>query len=172
MDLSASTLRYRLFRSPLQLEPLRILASRRADWQDWKVTFHVLGASHAVRLQRGETTLIELLACANVEGAPPVLLDLAGNTPQTACHHVAGLVCQVALVPFALEEGDALQGAFVRSDRLELAYAAPSGSPIPYTRIGWRLTERELTLETVHTYPEERIGIRSRSRFQREEAER
>ena len=170
MNLSASTLRYRLITGKLQLEPLRILTSRAAEWREWRVTFCILGASHAVRLERGDTSLTELLACAMPEGVANILIDITGSEPQKACRIAEGILCQVELFPFPLSEGDCLEGDFAAPDRLELAYPALNNVPTPYTRLGWCITERELTIETVHTYPEENLGIRSRSRFLWEEA--
>lgn len=169
MNLSASTLRYRLIEGPMQLEPLRILASRHADWGDRRITFCVLGASHAVRLEHHDGTLTELLACAALECESDVRMDLAGSEPQKACRIVADLLCRVELIPFALSAGESLHGAFAASDTLEVAYPAPSHAPTPYTRIGWRLSADALHVETVHTYPEENLGIRSFSHFRCEE---
>ena len=169
MNLSASNLRYRLISGPLELEPLRVLATRCMEWNGRSVTFCVLGASHAVCMQHGDTTITELLACCDLENRDDILLDIAGDPLQTACRIVAGLVCQVELIPFPLTEGDALRDDYPEANRLELAYPASADGPTPFTRIGWRIHEGALYVETIHTYPEERLGIRSRSRFCREE---
>ena len=156
----------------LSLEPLRILASRQTDWHEGRITFCVLGASHAIRFQHREQTLTELLACATLDRESDIRIDIAGNEPQRACRVVAGMICRVELKPFLLSEGEDLHETFADSDRLEVAYPALSHAPTPYTRIGWRITDDALWVETVHTYPEEKLGIRSLSHFRREEGQR
>ena len=47
-------------------------------------------------------------------------------------------------------------------DSLHEPFLLPTGD-IAWTRIGWRTTDSQLLVETVHTYPEEAAGIRSRT---------
>jgi hypothetical protein len=169
---STTTLRYALLTGPVALEPLRVLASRCILWSGWNVTFCVLGASHAVCLERGESRLTELLACAVGTGASVPVVQ--GNTDETTnlSLRAAGLCCEIALIPFALTEGaDLLRERTPHDSRLEIAYPFLADAGTPYTRIGWRITAAALHIETVHTYPEEGRGVRSRTVF-REETQR
>ena len=168
MIVSCAMLQYRLLEGPVTLEPLRILASRQRDWQGWQVTFYVLGASHAVRLEREGVVLTELLACALPEGEFQALAEREGHTSHHLCLAAHGLRCQARLMPFALQEGDRLRGEFLAENRLEVAYPTAPDGATPVTRIGWRLNDRELCIETIHTYPEEGRGVSSASVFTRE----
>jgi len=165
---SADALCYRLVQGPVDLQPLRVLAARCIKWGRWRVTFCVLGASHAVRFERAGIHLTELLTCAPPIGAPHVLAEQNGNMPAQFCRTAAGIACHACLAPFALTEGDALHGVFPPTNRLEVAYPSSPSASTPFTRLGWRLTTTTLEIETVHTYPEERQGVRSKTRFTQE----
>jgi hypothetical protein len=167
---STTTLRYSLLTGPVDLSPLRVMASRCVAWNGWRVTFSVLGASHAVCLERGEKRLTELLACAvGAESSVPLVLF---NTEETTNLRLCaqGLVCDVQLIPFVLTEDAELSRESEPDSRLEFAYPPYSDTVTPYTRIGWRRTAEALHVETVHTYPEERRGVRSRTVFWEEAA--
>jgi hypothetical protein len=160
-----TSLRYRLITGPTLLEPLRVLAERVIDVHSWRVSIFALGASHAIRMERGDALVTELLTCAPPAGGDALLLDEPGYVENLFETEVGGFKCGVCLTPFSLEEGDDLEGGFGPAERLEVAYAAPPGSPTPVTRVGWRLRPGGFAVETVHTYPEEGRGVRSRSRF-------
>ena len=164
-----SALRYSLLTEPVDLAPLHVLASRCVLWQTWRVKFCVLGASHAVCLERGADHLTELLACAvGNEGGIPVMQEETGKTTNL-CLSAAGLFCKVMLIPFALTEDAELSSESAPENRLEFAYPPQAEAPTPYTRIGWNVTADALYVETVHTYPEEGRGVRSRTVIREEE---
>ena len=171
-------LRYRLTTGLISLRPLRVLAEREMRWRDWRVRFLALGTSHAVVLERGEERLTELLSCAApLENANCLCLLEAGAEFAALSASAFGLDCRVALEPFSLDAGDSLQTVFAADSQMRIAYpssqtqgayAAASGASdelTPVTRIGWRVSPQELFIETVHTYPQEGRGLRSRSRF-------
>lgn len=199
-----SALRYRFLVGDVELTPLRVLASRTLPWNDWQITLHILGASHAVRLQRGDVILTELLTCLPPAETPDALLTLTTNTRREKSLKTHNLSCCVRLQRFSLEEGDALHhtppenllaltypllSSLARGTKEEEAYSplltkegsgavlSPlpqrSGEPgegagvrsLPVTRIGWRFANNQLLIETVHTYPEEGLGLRSLTRF-------
>ena len=167
-----TTLRYSLLTGSVELAPLRVLSSRCIGWKAWSVTFFVLGASHAVCLERGESRLTELLACAigtvGAGASVPVVQEDEGATTRL-CLRAEGLVCETLLMPFALTDSAELSWESDLSHRLEVAYPPHADAVTPYTRIGWRVTADALHVETVHTYPEEGRGVRSKTIF-REEA--
>lgn len=167
---STTTLRYALLTGPVALAPLRVLASRRVEWNAWEVTLSVLGASHAVCLERGESRLTELLACAVGVGASvPVVQGDAAETTHL-CLRAEGLTCEATLMPFALTEEAERRQEHDLPHCLEVAYPPHSDAATPYTRIEWRVTAEALYVETVHTYPEEGRGVRSRTVFKEEAA--
>src|SRR5947209_5466621 len=75
---SIAALRYRLVEGPVDLKPLRIVASREINWIEWTVRFVILGASHAVTLSRGGDSITELLTCAPPFG--PIRSIVEGKT--------------------------------------------------------------------------------------------
>lgn len=168
MNLATSHLRYRLLEGSVSLEPLRILAAHALEWRQWRVTFTILGASHAIRLEKGGLLLTELLACAEPTGSGRVLAQVA-EFPGTACYAAEGLLCRATLTPFPLEGDDRLQGDFAMERQLAVAYPTLPQGETPLTRLGWQATDRRLRVETVHTYPEERRGIRSLTVFEARE---
>jgi uncharacterized protein YbaR (Trm112 family) len=163
-----ATLRYSLLTGPVELAPLRVLAFRCVRWKAWSVTFSVLGASHAVCLERGESRLTELLACAVGKGPSLAILQEDGVQKTNYCLHAEGLVCEAEWLPFPLTEDAALSQQSAPENRLEVAYPPPAETATPYTRIGWHATAEALHVETVHTYPEEGRGVRSRTVFREE----
>jgi hypothetical protein len=171
MHHSASTLCYRLLDGLPCLEPFRILAAQTVAWRSWRTTFYVLGASHAVCLHREDAQITELLTCLPPDRTIPALAELAADAVRETCIDLRGLTCRVRLTPFALTEGDALRESFAEANQLAISYPASHGEPTPITRLGWRITGGQLSVETVHTYPEEGRGVRSRTLFISEEAE-
>ena len=138
------------------------------------MTFFVLGASHAVLLKRGETCILELLTClpqsfpqhTNLEEEESaVLLKSSAENPTQLCVLVDEVVCRVELTPFSLEQSEFLEGDFEAECQLEFGYPILAGDRTPMTRVGWRANENSLLFETVHTYPEEIKGVRSRTEF-------
>jgi hypothetical protein len=165
MQHSIYDLRYRLTPGHVELEPLRVLACRTAEWIDWRVTFHVLGASHAVVLERGGQTITELLTCRPAAGASNPLLDLACDDSATGCATRDGIECRVRISPMLLGDGDDLRTVVEPGCRMDYSFPARAGEQAPMTRIGWRVDGRALRVETVHTYPEAGRGVRSETVF-------
>jgi hypothetical protein len=163
---SASQLKYKLLIGPTDLRPLRILATQDFAWLGWRVCFHVLGVSHAVSFSSAERQVTELLTCSTVEPDREPSLTLSAERPGESCASIGGLVCRVRLQPFSLETGDHLEGDYSVTERLDVTFTGASAEVSPVTRIGWRVSGRALTVETVHSYPEEGRGVRSWSRFE------
>ena len=49
---------------------------------------------------------------------------------------------------------------------MDVFYPGGERREAPVTRIGWRIEPASLVVETVHSYPEQEMGVRSRSRFE------
>ncbi len=184
---------YQLVQGRVCLEPLRILARREVCWNGWRVAFHVLGASHAVTLERDDVCITELFTCAPVTTDAPVLAQSSGALPAALCPDVPGFGCRIALTRFALSEGDALKINMLEENTLAFTFphasaanapAYSTNAPVfganvaafetkastleaisPVTRIGWKMEGTALYIETVHTYPEENCGVRSETTF-------
>ena len=171
MNLSISALRYRLLDGIPCLEPLRVLERRAAYWQGWQVHCYILGASHAVCLEREGAYLTEILTCLPPGGSLRALAEAAADRPGAVCVAAHGLICRACLAPFALCEGDALCENFPAAGRLEVAYPCATGAPPAFTRLGWYGDGKQLRVETIHTYPEEGRGVRTRTEFFLQEVE-
>jgi hypothetical protein len=162
-----TALRYRLVAGDVELTPLRVLASRTLAWNDWRVTLHILGASHAVCLQRGDICLTELLTCLPPLATQNALLTLDADTHREDCLDASGLSCRLRLQPFSLDDGDSLRHTPSETSLVQ-TFPTPYSllpTPCPITRLGWRFIGDSLLIETIHTYPEEGRGLRSLTRF-------
>lgn len=175
---SIATLRYRLVSGEADLTPLQILETDTILWNGWRVSFFILGASHAVRLESGSACITELLTCAPPGTQDPASrphLDLPADLPNQACVTVTGLDCRVRLSVFPLSGDcgpniDRPVGSFEPHGRLSHIYPDPSGAALPLTWIAWRVEPGRLWIETIHTYPEEEQGVRSETLFELPEA--
>lgn len=159
-----NALHYRLIAGQVELQPLRILASRSLIWQDWQISLHILGASHAVCLTRGSRVLTELLTCLPPVETPDALLTLNATSDRESCIEAGGLICRVHLYPFSLSDGVSLCHT-PHENRMTLNFPSQETASTPITSIGWLGTEEHLLIETLHTYPEEGRGLRSLTRF-------
>jgi hypothetical protein len=164
---SVAALAYRLIEGPVRLEPLQVLASRTVDWDGWRATFFILGASHAVTLEREGRQLVELLTCVPPIAAVEPLLEAPGALSAERSAETSDLRAHVRLQPFLLRDGAGLSGRFGPQAHLALRFAASGTRPSADTEIGWDLIPGVLCVETVHTYPEEGRGVRTHTRFER-----
>ena len=162
---SVATLRYFLLAGRARLEPLRVLDSRRIAWGCGTVTFCALGTSHAVLVERGGAALTELLTCASGDLRARVVRQRAAGSDWSMSCTIDGLRCECRLSRFDLDGQARLRGRFRPADRLVFGYGAEGGVEEPMTHIGWRTGDRTLAVETLHTYPHEARGVRSRSVF-------
>lgn len=182
-DSPAYQLVHRVYAGAVDLAPLRILDSRTIDWAGLRVTFHVLGASHAVTIEGPGVHITELLACtAPPETSISPLLETpvcdwheAGS--KTASIDFGTMVNMVKMIAthWPQSEKDTLSGEYAPDSRLEVPFPAEPGHETPWTRIGWITSPvgaqpTVLRVETVHTYPEEARAVRTISKFTREAA--
>ena len=165
MQYSVDNLCYQLLEGPVCLESLQVMDKRSITWHNRHVTFYVLGASHAVFIETKQGGITELLTCAPITSAGRTFAE--GVITEGREWHITApeLICHIQVQPFALADGDALNGRFDKENSLAVAYPTYPTGPIPMTRIGWSLDQRYITVETVHTYPEEGHGARSRTVF-------
>ena len=162
---SAARLRYFLIEGRARLEPLRVFDSRRAAWAGRQVTFYALGTSHAVLVELEDSALTELLTCASGDIGARVIEQRAAGSDWSISGTIDSLRYDCRLSRFALDGNALLRGAFAPEDRLVCSYRVEGGAEEPVTHIGWRTDEHTLTVETLHTYPHEGRGVRSKSVF-------
>lgn len=159
-----SDLRFALLKSVSALGTARILASREARWNRDVVCFHVLAVSHAVVVHR-EQPLTELLTCGDYSSGGQPLAHVQIAAPCEFSTRVGRLGYRCRLEPFSLAGGDDLVGRFSPEQRMDVFFPGDDVRA-PVTRIGWQIEPACLTVETVHSYPEQEVGVRSRSRFE------
>ena len=159
-----SDLRFALLESMSSLGAARILASREVHWNGDLVCFHVLAVSHAVIIRR-EPPLTELLTCGDFSPRGQPLAHVQIDAPCEFSTRLGRLDYRCRLEPFSLATGDDLLGRFSPEQRLDVFFPS-EGVSAPVTRIGWQIERACLCVETVHSYPEQEVGVRSRSRFE------
>ena len=93
-------------------------------------------------------------------------LGYSQHFPYTASRTFDNLSYRCRLTPFDLCGRDGLQGPFSREDQITFKYHVEGDLEEPVTHIGWRGRENTLSVETVHTYPHEEQGVRSKSTFE------
>ena len=86
------------------------------------------------------------------------------SCPKDGVHLCLSYRCR--LTPFELCGGDGLQSEFSSEDRISFTYHTEGEFEEPITHIGWRGGDSTLSVETVHTYPNEGQGVRSESTFE------
>ena len=159
-----SDLRFALLESTSSLGGTRILASREVRWNEDPVCFHVLAVSHAVVVRR-ERPLTELLTCGDFSPSGRPLAHVQVGAPCEFSTRLGRLDYRCRLEPFSLAAGDDLLGRFSAEERMDVFFPSQDvGAPV--TRIGWHLERACLRVETVHSYPEQAVGVRSQSRFE------
>jgi len=159
-----SDLRFALLESTGSLGATRILASREVHWNGDLVCFHVLAVSHAVVIRR-EQPITELLTCGDFRPVGQPLAHVQIAAPCEFSTRVGRLDYRCRLEPFSLAAGDDLLGRFSPEQRMDVFFPSDDVSA-PVTRIGWQIERARLSVETVHSYPEQAVGVRSRSRFE------
>lgn len=163
---SLNNLSYRLVKGLPSLEPLQVLETRTIEWRGGLATFTILGASHAVTIDCGGEQTTEALSCIPLEHAGETLLEAPANAQGTYEACANGLIWKTTLSSFLLAEGEKLQGRFEET----LSYDFPSANEsTPITRIGWN-AGKMLYIQTIHTYPQEGLGVRSVTFIRREES--
>ncbi len=154
---SIENLTLHLINGTTALEPLRILDTQCVVWCGWRVTLMVLGTSHALHFQKGTQHWMEILTCIAPKRSENLLLEAQGGATGRYEQELCGLLWNITITPFALTGSDTLEGVF--EEPLTAKYPSTT-SQSPLTQIGWQV-EQALTIETLHTYPEEGKGVRT-----------
>lgn len=165
---SIHSLHYRLVSGEVALEPLHILKTRELIWHDWHVRIFVLGASHAVQLTQGETTLTELLTCLPPAGNSKPLYETSVAACRQKNLHAGGLTWGIRLWECTVENAEeALPiGTGVS---MEVEFPAVHSAEKPITRVAWRVHRGTLIIETLHTYPNQGRSVRSCTKIARKQ---
>jgi hypothetical protein len=145
------------------LKGLRIIDSRRRNWEDREVILYVLGTSHALTLRHEERQITELLSCRGRFGSDQCLAEMAAGDPFEVSTAVHGLRYQFRLTLHDLSGDNVLLDVYPREDEMCVSYPQQAEFATPVTRIGWRIEPGVLRLQTLHTYPEEASEIRTES---------
>ncbi len=167
---SSSDLKYRLVSGRVALEPMIVLDRRTISWGDWTVVFYVLGASHAMRIKRGKSQLTEILTCGGplISGNSIAEVGMGRAGCVSAVAHNLSFTCRIrseSLPTGKSSSGRMIPGEF---DNMEHEYPNPDLDVSSWTRLRWQVTDRNLRLETEHTYPHEGVSILSETTVTKE----
>jgi hypothetical protein len=158
----ADSLCYRIFDQPVGLEPLQILQSEQTQWRDWRVTYSILGASHAISLERGSDCFTELLTCLPPAIQSPALREFAVSDCRQDRVRLSDLEWDVRVWMCDWEETeDAL--LLLSRHTLQADFPAVYSPHTPRTRISLLPTPTYLQVYTLHTYPHEARSVHSRT---------
>lgn len=163
-DYRVEDLRYFLIAGETSwLESLRILDSRQRIWAERELTFHALGASHALSIRHRDLLVTELLSCRDGFKKGQCLAEMAAAEPFELSSVIRDMRYSLRLTHHSLQGNDALLGRYPDEDQMMVAYPRQKDFASPVTRIGWQMESRVLRTETLHTYPEQCVGIRTES---------
>jgi hypothetical protein len=162
---SISTLRYRLISGPVDLAPLKVIESREIDRAEFHITFYVLGASHAVTIERGGRTITELLTCSPPLKATGIIAEARVESGTTINEIVHGITVRSKCRTFELYSGWTVPEQFNSDQSLRVGFPY-DGENTAETAIRWYVNGQRLLVETLHTYPEEGFGVRSKTEFE------
>lgn len=163
LEHSYSDLLYLMLDGPVSFEPMKILDKRAVAWGWWTVEFYVLGASHAMSLSRGTRVFTELLSCAELDTDEniSVLVEIEQQPHFTATLEDLIVEFQVATLPLTPVEPFA--GNMDDTDWMEQPFIVPSSGATAWTRLRWNITVDCVRLETLHTYPQEKMCVISKT---------
>jgi hypothetical protein len=148
------------------MENFRILEVRRNVWNGSCFVVYALATSHAVSVELQDQKFTELLSCRGELNLRPSLAEMSAHRPFELATRLQGVHYRFQLSLLAPGEDDALQGAFDPDHLITVTYPRIPGLDTPVTKIGWKIEPAALRIETLHTYPEEAGGVRSRSIFE------
>jgi hypothetical protein len=162
--ISPGSLHYRIITGNVPLAPLKILAEDEFTWHDWELTFTVLGASHAVTFTSGTRKVTELLTCGRAPAGVNLILESVADTDCKLQASVRGLSFETEIQSRSSEDLDVLTMELPAENRLEHEFPTPGSMPSAWTKVGWEVEDDDLCIMSLHTYPEERVCIVSRTR--------
>ena len=143
----------------------RVLETRRETWNGASFVVYALATSHAVSVELQDQQFTEILSCRGELNLGPSLAEMAAFRPFELATNLRGVDYRIRLSLVKPGEDDGLLGTFVPENQITVTYPRIPGLDTPVTRIGWEIEPAALKIETIHTYPEEGSGVRSRSIF-------
>ncbi len=170
---SSFDLRYLLLSGPVSLTRFRVLQSHHLEWREFHLGFYVLAVSHALCIKSGDRQVTEFLSCASADADAGVIAEASvADLPWEVTKRVLNLEYSCRITSISGTEDDRFHGAFEDRNQMTAAYPILPGYATPFTRIGWGFDHAGITVETIHTYPQENRIVRSESVVRRaEEAE-
>lgn len=162
---SVSDLEYKLFKVKEFQQQLTILKQKSLTWQDYLVSFAIIGSSHLVEIELANQKLIEILACVDIEQDSNFLYNQELESNSSLVHST--LVENSIKYDFTLEIIN-----FKRQDKYQnfnqslqqeandkLYYVFPGDEAVTSIEIFNSL--RELKWVTYHSYAEEKQVVKT-----------
>jgi hypothetical protein len=171
MRQNISQLEYALISEHPPLDPLRVLERKSIHWRGWIVTFCILGASHAALFERDGVRFMEILAClpkgdAFWKSASSLEFTSRGDVFTEASCIIDSLSVQIQILPTSIEQA-AMLNASDSEGFMQFPFELDEpalGSAV--TQISWFANQQRLTLQTLHSYPEESKAVRTMTIFE------
>jgi len=171
IDQSSSELRLSLSDSNFNLESLSVIKSETVSFDNLKIKFGILGASHFVRIKSKNVDLTEIFACADVENSESIRLDngfdLIKNTNAFRYSFTSNILCW-----------DEVKGKYFyeymssekNSSEIFLSFDFPSEKEGNFQARTSVLIKRDsaaksISITTMHAYPNENNLIKTYTEF-------
>lgn len=173
---SVTGLEYKLLLSPDLNIKFNILKNRVIDWQGVTLDFSIIGSSHFVKVDTAdENKLIELIACIESKDTADgvvVQQDRLANFPDYIFARRFNGSYQYSFSSQSIEDSVRDDQEFRKkyidnSCDIYLEYIFPSIEDLAVTSIEVTRGDRQLSWVTYHSYPEEKMIIRTQSRLER-----
>ena len=175
LEQTANTIRIFLVEGNFSKEQFNLLKESSCTWKNILINFGILGESHFVNFLHTErdvpTSFTEICACTS-----------ASFNPETSTLHLSNYLSELPMTPIT-QIWNAYTYTFVhkkvkyndskklvanllaqksKSDTVLLEYTFPGKTFFhtkPLTAIGITTTDTEISIQTVHTYPNENISV-------------
>jgi hypothetical protein len=132
-------------------QPITILAQKAFRMRDWLLTFHIIGESHLIRVERdGRLLFQEILACIPLHAST---CRHHHSFTDLDAHHYSGknYSTDVSFAPEVQMSG------IHHHHSLRMIFPQVYGQT-PITQVSWSTSESLIVWETLHIYPD-RDGI-------------
>lgn len=169
-------LKYKLLLSPDLNIRFKILKSRVIDWQGVTLDFSIIGSSHFVKINTAnKNKLIELIACTesgNTAAGMVVQQDRLVNFPNYRFAIRFNSFYQYSFSSQSIEDSVRDDQEFRRkyidnSCDIYFEYIFPSIEDLAVTSIEIKRGNKQLSWVTYHSYPDEKMIIRTQSILER-----
>ena len=173
---SVTGLEYKLILSPESNFNFNILKNRLIDWQGVTLDFSIIGSSHFVKINTGNRNkLIELIACTEPGDTDLRTIVQQGKLADSTDYRYSRRFNSFYKYSFTsksiedcLRDSEEFRRKYLdNTAEIYLEYVFPSVENLAVTSIEITGGNDELSWVTYHSYPEEKMIIKTRSTLER-----